>query len=240
MALYDLDQSEEMGDRTKKAIAKIYLTRLTILKTGFHHASANDYKVAVEKYLEYLNIIAAHYEIHIDEIRPSILHNEDPGEIFLISQVYWYMAKLFDKNPKVYGQFKKYLEKFVIFSTGQKFQFVNSELIRRYISKRRPYNSSDFVKAYKTLRPKGGNCFISTYCYGTDHLITQNLRTFKLVLKGYSIGRLMVGCYYFISPQILRFLFRFPKLGRPVNYLLLRPLVKLVYNFWDLKVLKKS
>ena len=231
---------EEMGERTRKAIAKIYLGRLAILKKGLNYSNAGDYKSAVEYYLQYLNILAAYHEVDYRNLSPSNMRDEDPSELFLLSQVYWYMVKIYDRNPKVYGEFKNFLEKFVIFSLGQKFQYVNSEVMRRYIMKGQTNNSSDFINAYKSIKTKKGNCFIATYLYGENHAITENLRKFKSTLNRFTAGKSLVNSYYAISPPLLRIVFRHPRMGEFLTKLFIRPLVYLTYLTWDLKFLKKS
>jgi len=172
------NNSEKLGERTRLAIAKIYLNRLSILKKGLNYSNAGSYKAAVENYREYLNILAAYHETDAKDLSPSVLRQEDSSELFLLSQVYWYMVKIYDRNPKVYGEFKKYMDKFILFSNGQKFQYVNSEVLRRYINKGQTRNTKDFVEAYNLLKSKKGNCFIATYLYGDEHPITENLSAF--------------------------------------------------------------
>jgi len=227
-----LDVPEELGERTRKAIAKVYQGRLATLKRGLNYSNAGDYKSAVENYREYLNILAAYYEVDVSDLRPSILRDEDPSEIFLLSQVYWYMVKIYDRNPKVYTEFKKYIEKFIIFSVGQKFQYVNSEVLRRYITKGQANNSKDFINAYQSLKTKKGNCFIATYLYGNDHPLTEDLRELKTLLLKNTFGKKLVKIYYAISPPLLGMVFRYPKIGPFFTNIFIRPLVLLTHRIW--------
>lgn len=220
------------------AIAKVYYNRLATLKKGLNYSNVGDYKAAVENYRDYLKILAAYHEVDINHLSPSILSGEDTSELFLLSQVYWYMVKIYDRNPKVYGEFKSYMGKFVLFSKGQKFQYVNSEVLRRYITKGQANNSRDFIEAYKSLKTKNGNCFIATYLYGNDHPITENLRTFRDYLLKNSLGTKMVRAYYASSPNLLRLLFKRPKLAKFLTPIL-RPIVYLTHLFWNLAVALK-
>lgn len=233
------NDSEEVGDRTRKAIAKIYLGRLAVLKKGLNYSNAGDYKSAVEFYRNYLNILAAYHEVDAKNLSPSNLLQEDPSELFLLSQVYWYMVKIYDRNPKLYGEFKRLMEKFITFSLGQKFQYVNSEVLRRYITKGRAHNAKDFIEAYKTLKTNKGNCFVATYLYGSDHPITENLRKLKLQLNKNLLGKTFIKAYYAFSPPLLRMVFRHPQGGQFLTKIIFRPLVLLIYYLWDLKLFKK-
>jgi len=150
------------------------------------------------------------------------------------------MVKIYDRNPKVYGEFKNLLEKFIIFSLGQKFQYVNSEVLRRHITKGQAKNEKDFINAYKSIKTKKGNCFIASYLYGGDHPITENLRLLKSHLKKSFLGKIFIHTYYAVSPPLLRLIFRHPRTGGMLANIFIRPLVLLIYCFWDLKFLKNQ
>jgi hypothetical protein len=131
------------------------------------------------------------------------------------------------------------MDKFVIFSLGQKYQYVNSEVLRKYITKGRSNNFKDFIEAYKTLKTNKGNCFVATYLYGSDHPITENLRNFKRQLNKSVPGKKIISTYYAFSPPLLRLVFRHPQTGPLLTNIIIRPLVLLTYYLWDLKLFKK-
>ncbi|RLA63643.1 MAG: hypothetical protein DRQ88_00310 [Epsilonproteobacteria bacterium] len=226
--------SKNIGDRTRQAIVKIYYNRLSFLKKGLSYSNIGDYKTALKNYHEYLHILAAYHDIDEKELMPSILREEELSEVFLLSQVYWYMVKIYDRNPKTYDEFKKYLDKFILFSNGQKFQYVNSEVLRRYVTNGKTNNTKDFTDAYKIIKSKKGNCFIATYLYGEDHPVTENLRGLRGFLERSTIGKQMVRAYYRSSPILLVQVFKNPRLG-PILTNMIRPFIYLIHFFWKLK-----
>ncbi len=235
-----LKPANEFSERTRKAIEKIHSTRFTTLKKAMNYSLQGRYQNAVEEYLNYFNIIAAYQNCSENEITPSLFRlDKDITEIFLISQVYWDLSKIYDRDPRFFEKMKKYLQKFQDFSKGFKFQYANTQLINKYIKSGKCRNIKEFEQVYKAIAKNGDYCYIATYCFGETHPITKDLRLFKKELLKVNLGKKLVRIYYLISPKLLNFCRKYPFLGIPTKVFIFYPLLFLTYSFWDKKILKR-
>jgi hypothetical protein len=229
----------EFSERTRRAIEKIHSTRFSTLKKAMNHSLAGRYQNAVEEYLNFFNIIAGYKNCNESEISPSLFRlDKDITEIFLISQVYWDLSKIYDRDPRFFGKMQKYLQKFLEFSKGFKFQYANSQLIGKYVKSGKCRNKKEFEQVYNAINKNGDYCYIATYCFGETHPITNDLRLFKKELLKRNLGKKLVRIYYQISPKLLNFCRKYPFLGVPTKVFIFYPLLFLTYSFWDKKILK--
>ena len=230
------NEMDDTSDRTLRAIERIHANRFTTLKKAMSYSLSKDYQKAIEEYHNFFQILAAFYDCREGDIAPSFFSKDkDITEIFLLSQVYWDLAKIYDKDPKFLGKVRKFLQKFVNFSQGFKFQFANSQMIYRYINSGNCRNREEFIKAYEVLDKNSGKCFVATYCYGENHFITNDLRLFKQHLLKFNLGKESVRLYYKYSPKLLNFCRKYPFLGIPLKFFIFYPLLFLTYLFWDNK-----
>jgi len=217
------EEEEKLRKRKKKAINDLYKTRLSPLKKAMDISKKGKFKEALELYIEYLNILAQFHEIPEKSLSPRHFdHKKETTELLLISQVYWDMAKIYDKNPRLYKESERCLNQFSKFTVGFKYHFVNSEMLRRYIKQKHCNNAEVFKKVYGEIREKSGACYISSYCFGEFHSVTIDLRRFKALCQNSQEGRAFIGFYYKISPPFVSFCQSHPFLGMTFK-LFLRP-----------------
>ncbi len=229
----------QISERTQRAIEKIYANRFSILKAAMGHSTNGRYQNAVEEYLNFFSIVSAFFNCQESEISPRLFEKgRDLAEIFLISQVYWDLCKIYDKDPRFSDRLKKYLLKFVEFSKGFKFEYANYQLIFKYLKSGKCRNKRKFESALNALKTSGDFCYVATYCFGENHPVTNDLRVFKKHLLKMNWGKKFVFFYYKFSPKLLGFCRKYPYIGVPLKYLIFYPFIFLIYLFWDKKILR--
>jgi hypothetical protein len=186
-------------EREKMLILKHkFENRITIAKFGKEALDHNDYSGAVTKFVEYMQIMADvkkvkdHYALRPSHFDPK----KDVTEMLMISHVFFEMARVYDAVPKFHDESKKCLEQFVLFSANQPYQVVNSELVRKHLKKSLFKNPAVFRDAYSQIFVQSKKCYVVTFCYGTDHKLTQEFRLFKDWLLEFRAGQELVRLYY--------------------------------------------
>lgn len=233
-------QAETTSERTQRAIEIIYATRFTNLKKAMNHSLSKQYINAIEEYKIFFKILANYHQCLESELSPiQFKKGKDISEVFLISQAYWDLSKIYDKDPKFIELMKRSLQKFENFSQGFKFQYANSQLVDKFLKSGKCRNKSDFEKTFGLLRKKNDKCFVATYCFGANHPITNDLRLFKYHILNYRWGRPIVRLYYQYSPKLLNFCRKYPFLGVPLKVIIFYPLLFLTYLFWDKKFINR-
>lgn len=172
--------------------------RITTAKFGKQSFDVNDYAGSIQKFKEYLLIMAEVKKVKdVYSITPA---HFDPKteltEMLMISHIYFEMARMYDAIPQFHEDTKNCLNQFVKFSANQPYQVVNSELIRKHLKKSRFKNVEDFRMAYQQIFVQSKKCFVVTFCYGDTHPLTQEFRDMKDVLLDYPLGRELVRLYY--------------------------------------------
>ena len=77
-----------------------------------------------------------YFDVDEKNLSPKIFEKENNiHEVMLISQVYWDLAKAIRQIRKAQMECERCLDKFVEFSIGFKFQYLNSEILRKYLKK---------------------------------------------------------------------------------------------------------
>ncbi len=132
--------TEEDGEEKQelsKTIIKNYSERLLWIKKAKEHSIKDEIPKAVECYNRYLSSLAAYKQAEVENISPNLFNKEsDLSELLLISQVYWDLAKAYDRNTNLHRESQNCLDKFVAFSVGYKYQYLNAELLRKFIKKK--------------------------------------------------------------------------------------------------------
>ena len=193
-------------EREKMLILKHkYENRITITKFGKESLDAGDYSGAIQKFSEYMNVMAEVKKVKdIYSLRPNHFDpKKDITEMMMISHVYFEMARVYDAVPKFHDDSKKCLEQFVLFSANQPYQVVNSELIRKHLKKSVFKNADLFRASYEQIYVQSKKCYVVTFCYGNDHEITQEYRLFKDWLLESGFGRELVRLYYHHSSTMV-------------------------------------
>src|SRR6056300_1192111 len=127
-------EAKKAEERVRRVALERYKNRLGILKAGMDLSAKENYKDAVQNYKSYLTILANYFKTEERLLNPKLFdQKKDLTELLLISQVYWDLAKIYDRNPNLFKDCERYLNQFIKFSTGYKFQYVNSEIKRKYI-----------------------------------------------------------------------------------------------------------
>lgn len=236
----NIQQVDATSERTRRAIEKIYSNRFSYLKKAMTHSLSKQFANAIEEYKNFFKILANYHECLESELTPSLFKKDkDITEVFLISQAYWDLSKIYDKDPKFFESMKRSLQNFVNFTQGFKFQYANSQLVFKFVKSGKCRNITEFEKTFELLKKKNDKCFIATYCYGENHAITNDLRLFKYHILNYKWGKPLVRIYYQYSPKLLNFCRKYPLLGFSAKVFIFYPLLFLTYLFWDKKFIKR-
>jgi hypothetical protein len=197
---------EAREEREKMLILKHkFENRITITKFGKEALDKGDYSTALQRFVEYMQVMADVKKTRdFYGLKPSHFDpKKDVTEMLMISHIYFEMARIYDAVPKFSEDSKKCLEQFVIFSANQPFQVVNSELIRKHLKKSVFKNADQFRAAYEQIYVQSKKCYVVTFCYGTNHDITNQYRELKDLLLDSPFGRELVRVYYTHSSVIV-------------------------------------
>lgn len=204
-----------------KQVVEKYMTRFSLLKKGQEYSKKEEHGKAVEHYLQYLKYVADYHRIEEKKIRPSLFDlKKDLAEMLLISHVYWDLAKAYDRSPRMEQEARRCLSQFLLFSIGFKYQYLNSEMMRRYMRKKISYNPKMFEEAYQQLKTHAKSCYVCTYIYGPHAPETEWMRGFRdEKLNSSFLGRHFVQSYYSTSPRLLVFIDHLPRfLQTPITF----------------------
>lgn len=199
-------QQEEDGEKTRFILQK-YRDRLKVLRFAQEYSQKDDIPNAVKAYVKYLQALADYYDVEEKNLKPALFKGSNSVvEILMVSQVYWDLSKSYDRAPKLTSECQRCLNQFILFSLGFKFQYLNSEMLRKYIKRRVAHNPKLFEDAYQQMRDESKKCYIATHCFSEDHRVVQDLRVFKNFLGNFKIGKYVIDSYYYISIRIILFL----------------------------------
>lgn len=211
-------------------IIQLYRERLMVLRYAQDFATKGDIPKAVQRYSEYLNSLAAYHSVSEEQLSPKLFNKEtEVSEMLLISHAYWFLAKAYDRSPRLLKEFRRCLDQFVRFSKDFKYQHVNAQMLKKYMRKRQSRNPKDFNKAYEMLYVKAKGCFIASYAFNEDHPLTNDFRQLKTKLVKTRAGLKFIELYYQFSPSITFFLSNHPSMGRPLRFFFFRPLLKIIH-----------
>ena len=121
------DINEE--DKRSPEVCRRYLSRIAFVKKGKDAYYSHNFKAALRFYNMYLGALSEYYRVKVDDITPKMLDKKkDLAEILILSQIYFDLAKLYDISPdaKLQIEFKKNLSKFIMFTSGYRFQVANA------------------------------------------------------------------------------------------------------------------
>jgi hypothetical protein len=228
--------------RSQASLAQLqrqYQSRITIAKQGQECVQKNDLKNAIKYYNQYLKLLSEINNIEPHHLSPKYFDPKSQGaEIFLISQIYWDLAKIYDLAPNLKKEFIHSLNKFAEFSLNFPFQVVNAETLRRFIRRGKCKNLSDFQETYKKISIASKMCFVATNTFGDTDIRTNIFRSFKPLLAQNSLGLSFIEQYYHYSPKLLGWFERHPKMANFFTYYLIRPFLTLLAKFLEPHILK--
>ena len=203
MAQKKLSKEDEKKEKAR-FIQKRYADRLTVLRLAREYNQKKDVANAVKAYVKYIDALLKYFEVSEEKLSPSIFKKEENiHEIMLISQVYWDLAKAYDRSEKLKEECQRCLNKFVEFSVGFKFQYLNSEILRKHLKKGTARNTKDFEVAFKKINLSSNKCYIATFCFGEESSQVLVLRKFKFSIQNNYFGYHFIKYYYQLSPKLI-------------------------------------
>ncbi len=210
-------------------VLKAYSERLKILKKAQEFAAMDEIPKAVQFYSQYLNILAQYHDVPESSLSPAFFSREnDLAEMLLISHAYWDLSKAYDRSPNLTLESIRCLKQFVTFTLGFKYQYVNSQMVKKFIRQKLAHNPKAFKDAYEKIRIEAKGCYIATLCFGTLDTRTIALRTYRdTVLINNLFGRIFIYLYQAISPFFVKTIITFPFLNK-----LLEPFLSRVISFY--------
>ena len=201
----------EKAERERKI--SLFQKRMELAREGALQFKNGNFKASAQAYYQYLAILERSKEVRPGMLQPKDFDSKkDIAELLLLSGVFWDLAKLHDRvSRKNTDRLDHYLDLFVIFSKGRPFQHVSAELIRKYLMNGSPQNRGSFKAAH--IRLGGGKCFIATavedYCAPKTVPALRYFRDDRLShIPG---GKLLIRCYYALSPAIAVTILRLPE-----------------------------
>ena len=196
---------------------ELFKRRLEMARKGLEAFKARQIPDAVRQFIGYIKILEKWKKSGEGGLSPTSFDlKRDAAELLLISQVYWNLAKVFDRSKVASNQknFNHYLNQFVKFSKGMTFEPLSTELLRKFLKNDNPTHKSEFKKAFATLG--GGKCFVVTSLL--DHVEIESLESLweyrDMVLSRSFIGRAMIRIYYLVGPSLARGLNHCPEFFR--------------------------
>lgn len=214
-------------DRDEYVTTKHFSERLKVLKKGQEFSVAGDIAKSVQYYSQYLNIIAKYHKTEEARLTPKLFNTEaDLSELFLISHVYWDLARAYDRTPNLNNEAVRCLDQYVKFTVGFKYQYVNARTLKNFIRKRLAHNPKAFKDAYEKIQVESKGCFVSSSLFGIDDPTTNRLRYFKEIIVKKPLGILFVEFYY---NSLCPLFFKFEK--KPIFHFIKYPLKVVLYIF---------
>ena len=200
------EQTKEEQQEKARHIQQKYADRLTVLRLAREYNQKKDVANAVKAYIKYIDALLKYFDVDEKNLSPKIFEKENNiHEVMLISQVYWDLAKAYDRSEKLQMECERCLDKFVEFSIGFKFQYLNSEILRKYLKKGAARNSKEFEKAFKKINLSSNKCYIATFCFSENSQQVATLRKFKFKIQNNELGYLLIDKYYRYSPKLIEF-----------------------------------
>ncbi|MFT6068704.1 MAG: hypothetical protein ACJAT2_003415 [Bacteriovoracaceae bacterium] len=196
-----------MASDPSESAKKNYRDRLKYLRKGQESYHGKEISKAVQYYATYLKSLAEYFEVTETQLDPKFFDpRQDKAELLLISQVYWDLAKAYDRSPGLQSECIRCLGQFVRFTIGFKHQHINAQLLKKYLRQNKTVNQSAFKSAQSKILVESKKCYIASFAYGEDSLITNDLRIFKkdILIKS-RLGLSLIDQYYQYSPKLIDF-----------------------------------
>ncbi|TNF27145.1 MAG: hypothetical protein EP319_12235 [Deltaproteobacteria bacterium] len=215
-------------DSVPEPVARAYLERVSHFKKAKIYQQKDDIPRMVESVRKYLNAVAAFHGVEEKQLHPNQFKGYDHvSEQLLISHAYWDLCKAYDRSEKLQEEAVRCLKQFALFSIGFKYQYANSVMIKKYLRQRKANNVKAFQQAYDKIYVKAKGCFVSTYAFGSDHMVTNQLRLLRDdFIETNHIGVSLMDRYYKHSPRLVTFLENLPS---PFKFLSLKLTQFLLY-----------
>ncbi|EQC43295.1 CFI-box-CTERM domain-containing protein [Bacteriovorax sp. Seq25_V] len=239
MAAKDKKDKSQEEEKHSDGMINAYRDRLKVLKHAQEFSSKGEIPKAVEKYSQYLGILAAYNRTTEPQLSPKMFDPvKDLTEMLLISHAYWDLARSYDRSPKLQKECIRCLQQFISFTLGFKFQHVNAQMLKKFIKSKKVYNKKAFEQALARINVESKACFIATHAYpSNDNFILDDLRKFKSILLESRVGALFVDTYYSVSPRLVDFLDNRKNLNTIITNFLIKPFLKLTHRVLKIFIL---
>ncbi len=236
----ELDKTAQGKGKKILGMEKRYRARFNHVKQAKESQSNGNLLAAVKKYHEYLKVLGDLHECDPYKLKASYFDKEkDLPEMFLISQVYWELSKVYDLTPKLQPQFTDCLSQFILFTHNLPYQVVNAEILRRFIKKGKLNNIKAYQDAYSVIYIANKACYIATECYGIDHDKTNVFRQFRDQISKYQLGQIFIKYYYHYSPRLIYYFRSNPIIGRYLKKYFIIPCLNLFSLLLDKFIIKQ-
>ncbi len=175
-----------------------YENRITTVRFGKESLDVSDWGNALARWTDYLKTLSEAkrakdiYSLRIQHFDQK----KELTEMLMISHLYFEMARMYDAHPKFHEESRKCLDQFVHFSANQPYQVVNSELMRKWLKKASFKNEAAFRLAYQQIFIQSKKCYVVTFCYGENDVVTHEFRQLKDWLLERHWGMKIVETYY--------------------------------------------
>lgn len=220
-------------DSVPEPVARAYLERISHFKKAKIYQQKDDIPRMVESVRRYLNSVAAFYGVEEKQLHPNLFKAYDHvSEQLLISHAYWDLCKAYDRSEKLHDEAVRCLKQFALFSFGFKYQYANSVMIKKYLRTRKANNVKAFQQAYDKIYVKAKGCFVSTFAFGENHNVTNQLREFRDdFIEQSPVGISLMDSYYRHSPRFVKVLNSLPSPLRSAALFSCRVIIYPVYLF---------
>ena len=241
--MIDETKNKDGVEERSKALLQAYRNRLDYVKQAWMFEHKGEFGHAILSYEKYFEILARYHRCEKEDLLPPLFkkitddenektkNEDDVHEIFLLSQVFWNLAKIYAKSDdKTHVEKCKHMvDQFVIFSTGYKFQYLNCDTCRKYLKNVNSSSLEYFEQAYQKLKIHSKSCYIATWCYQVEHPDLEIFRSFRDKIYYCFPGKKLVDFYYSSAPPIVRFLAKHYLFGR-IARRIIRPIFNLLAN----------
>lgn len=179
--------------------------RIETAKLGLASFEAKKYPEAIGYFMNYLRILEDWKQVNPGSLNPTLFDTQkDAAEMLLIANVYWNLAKIFDRGGpgKPEQQFRHFLQQFLLFSRGRSYAPLCSEPLRRHLESGMPVHKSEMKNVYKAIT--GAKCFIATSLIDTlgEGTLEGLWRLRDERLSKTPIGRAFIRIYYWMAPPV--------------------------------------
>jgi hypothetical protein len=214
-------------DSVPEHVARAYLERISHFKKAKIYQQKDNIPRMVESVKKYLQSVAAFYGVEEKQLHPNLFKSYDHvSEQFLISHAYWDLSRAYDRSEKLHDEAARCLKQFTLFSVGFKYQYANSVIVKKYLRQRKAHNVKAFQQAYDKIYVKAKGCFVSTFAYGENHIVTNSLRNMRdSVIEKSDFGISVMSIYYRYSPLIVSRLDRLPSPLRVISVTLCKIII---------------
>jgi len=217
----DEQNFEEILEQSK------FKMRFSLVKEGKDAIKTGNPSKASKMYTRYLENMAEHYEVDLDELGPDRLPKDlKVSELIIMSQVSYELSRICDlsKHSESREKTSLYLGIFERLTIDSKFQSMNIQLLRKHLNKTRFNNKELFEDCLDRITQKSGFCFISSYAFGYTTEITEHFRSLKKYLP-----KKFTQKYYIYSPRLVKILNRNKKAGLFVKHTIIQPVLYTLY-----------